>query len=344
MPTPTVSAGLPLGTLQAARAFGLDAEALMRAAGLREEDLQDVDGRVPTEAYLTLLDALEAQTEVPDFGLRWGERIRPEVLGAVGYAMSAAATLEDALRCILRFGRLLHEEAMPWLEVTELHLRVARPLRPRLARMVHPTGNAMLSILTLARSLTGVATLRPLRVQLQHPRPAHAAQYEAVFDCPVEFGAETTGITLPASAARLPLVKADPHLHAYLSRHAEGLLGRLPNGSTEALADHVRSLLTDTLRAGEPSQAEVARRLALGERTLQRRLKEERTTFAQLLEETRRELAGLYLEEQRLAVYEVALLLGYAEPSAFHRAFRRWTGQTPQEFRAARRASTGHAG
>jgi AraC-like DNA-binding protein len=333
----TVSAGLPLGTLQAARAFGLDADALMRAAGLRAEDLRDLDARVPEEAYLSLLEAVEAQQQVPDFGLRVGLTYAPQLLGAVGYTLTAAATLEEAFRSLLRFSRLVHEEAMPRLEVTDTHLRLARALQPRLARMLHPNVTALAGTLGIARSLTGVASIRPLRVQLQHPRPPDADRYDALFGVPVEFGAPETAISLPADVARLPLLRADPSLHGYLSRHAEALLARLPPGEEGALADQVRSLLTEMLRAGEPGQAEVARRLALGERTLQRRLKEEGTTFAHLLEGTRRELAQLYLGEERLAVYEVALLLGYSEPSAFFRAFRRWTGRTPQEYRASHR-------
>lgn len=88
------------------------------------------------------------------------------------------------------------------------------------------------------------------------------------------------------------------------------------------------------LRRGVPSQSEVARHFGMSERTLQRRLKEEGCVLQSLFEETRRQLAELYLGEPRLALYEVAMLLGYSEPSAFFRAFRRWTGRTPEQFRA----------
>lgn len=332
MSPPTVLAGLPLGVLQGARSLGLDADALLSGAGLRWEDLADPDARVLEDRFLAVLDALERQKQVADFGLQLSRMFRLEMLGAVGYAIGASADLEDALRTLIRFARLVHEQTMYRLELGPDGLWFGRALDPRYGRMLHSTSHSLGGILTLATTLTGRADVTPLRVQLQHPRPPNAEQYDAFFGLGVEFGSEVTAITLPRWSASLPVVRHDPSLFAYLSRHAEGLLARLPPQGAST-ATRVRALVTENLRSGNPNQDLVARRLGIGQRTLQRRLKDEGTTFADVVDDVRRELATLYLAEPRLAVYEVALLLGYSEPSAFFRAFRRWTGRTPHDYR-----------
>lgn len=332
MPASTVLAGLPLSVLHGARALGLDGDALLRIAGLRAEDLSDPDARVPEASFLTMLEAIERQEQVPDFGLQLGAAFRIDALGAVGYAISAADNLELALRTLVRFGRLVHEETLYRCELTAAGLYFGRALDPRYAKIRHSAVTSLAGSLVLARTLTGRADIAPARIQFQHARPIDAARYDAFFGIPVEFDAAETAILLPAWTAALPLARQDPSLFAYLSRHAESLLARLPPRD-ESLADRVRKLVTETLRSGTMTMETIARRLALSERTLQRRLHDEGTTFAELVDETRRALAERYLHERQLAVYEVALLLGYSEPSAFVRAFRRWTGTTPLEFR-----------
>src|SRR5262249_39669466 len=130
-----------------------------------------------------------------------------------------------------------------------------------------------------------------------------------------------------------PFAAPNPSTHAYLERHAARLLEAL---DPERWSDRVRRTLAENLRRGTVQQAQVARRLAVSERTLQRRLGEEGLSFAGILDAVRRDLCLGYIAEPSLAVYEIAFLLGYSEPSALHRAFRRWTGESPQAYRAKR--------
>ena len=128
-----------------------------------------------------------------------------------------------------------------------------------------------------------------------------------------------------------PLLAQNRDLFAYLDRHAQALQQKLDRAPS--LAFRVRELLVERLRDGEPDQPSIARALGLSERTLQRRLSEENASFASLVDEVRADLARLYLGDPKLAIFEIAFLLGYSEPSAFNRAFKRWTGQSPSEFR-----------
>ena len=125
---------------------------------------------------------------------------------------------------------------------------------------------------------------------------------------------------------------SDPALAACFDRHIQKLLGREP-AAPERVARRVRAFLLEEVQRGAPTLQTAAAHLRTSPRTLKRRLQEEGTTFQDLLDSVRCDLAKRYLEEPRLALGEVSFLLGFSEPSAFHRAFKRWTGKTPLAYR-----------
>jgi AraC-like DNA-binding protein len=147
----------------------------------------------------------------------------------------------------------------------------------------------------------------------------------------VRFGRPLTKLVFDASVLTLPLVGADPALGSLLERQAAELLADSPRRG--AFAGRVRSLIKEGLPGGEARMDSVCRRLGVSARTLQRKLREEGTSFQELLEETQRALAEFYLRKPGVAICEISYSLGFAQPSAFHRAFRRWTGLTPKAFR-----------
>jgi AraC-like DNA-binding protein len=183
------------------------------------------------------------------------------------------------------------------------------------------------------RALTGLGEDVPMAVEaaFQHPAPANAARYQQVLRCPVHFNQPEVRLVVRRELFDRPLRRPDPGLFQYLEQHAQTLDARL--AERRSLSDQVRERLLGGLREGEPQQVGVARLLGMSERTLQRRLRDEGTTFAALLDDVRAEAARMYLRDPRLAVFEVAFLLGFSEASAFNRAFRRWTGSSPSDFR-----------
>lgn len=190
----------------------------------------------------------------------------------------------------------------------------------------------------VAEIVTGIRLLSasevsPRVVRFSHPPPGDLGEHRALLRCPLEFGAEHTEIELDDATLDTPLPLASEAYCAVFERQVERALERLPCESGSP--DDVRAAARATLAGGECSLASTARALGTSARTLQRRLRERGTTFAELVDSVRREMALEYLRK-RVSVHEIAFLLGYAEPSAFHHAFKRWTGMTPEQ---ARRAS-----
>lgn len=331
----SVLAAMVMGNVEAARAYGLDAARLMADAGLEPSELADPDGRVALDKYLRFWEALSALPNAMDYALWLSAATRVELLGVVGYAMQHAADLRAAFACLERYGRLINDQLSPRIEEHGDQVSFRRVEPPRLARLLPLLVTAPDATLTLMRSLAGFPATMSLasEVALPHPRPAPAleARLRAVFDCPLVFHAPELRLTLPRALFDRPVVAPHPGLYAYLTRHASALQSRL--NESHGFATRVRDEVLARLREGEPEQPPIARRLGVSERTLQRRLKEEGKTFAAVVDELRRELALLYLTDPELPIFQIAFLLGYSEPSAFQRAFRRWTGKTPREHR-----------
>ncbi|MFH8989220.1 AraC family transcriptional regulator ligand-binding domain-containing protein [Streptomyces sp. NPDC017940] len=167
-----------------------------------------------------------------------------------------------------------------------------------------------------------------------HPPPPHQDEYELLFGCPVRFGAQRTGVGLDAHWLAAPLVRDEDALSAMLRRAPFDLLSRRDYGTT--VAEQVRRALAVALRTSPrlPSLGEIAARLAVSPATLRRRLAQESTSYQQLKDAVRRDAAIAGLAEGREPIARLAARLGFSEDTAFHRAFRRWTGTTPGAYRA----------
>lgn len=336
MPTSTpdprhasVSASITQAVLHAAGRLGVDRATLLADCGLVESQLADPDARIPFATQEGLWQRL-SQLPLSEPGLALGLNLAPGPLSVLGYLLQSSATLGDALAAGLRYQRLVGEggELHRHEQGDEVHL-LYRPLHPDLPA----TRTRVLALMTnWVQMVTPLLhDFRPLRAQFVHAQPADLAPYTEVFDCPLQFSAPEYGLVLPRALLTTPLIQANSPLQTLLRQHAEALLARLPS---EGLSARVVTLLGEQLAHGEPDRSELARALNLSERTLQRRLAEEGSSYQQLLNDTRRQLAEHQLSSGTLPAAEIALLLGYSEPSVFFRAFRQWTGLTPGEYRS----------
>ena len=326
----SVSASLTQAVLHAASRLGLDRQALLSVCILTDQQLADPDARIPFSVQQTLWHELDSRLQHPEPGLLLGRNLTPGPFSVLSYLLQSSATLGDALNAALRYQRLAGEGGELHIDTRDDSLLLLyRPLHPQ-----HPaTRIRVLAMMACWVQMTMplLDDFRLLGAQFRHAEPADLAPYQDVFACPLQFASDDYAIALPRTLGQAPLIQANPPLQQLLRQHAETLLARLPSASRSA---RVIGLLGEQLAHGEPDRAELARTLNLSERTLQRRLAEEGCSYQHLLADTRRQLAEQHLRDGRLPAAEIALLLGYSEPSVFFRAFRQWTGLTPGEYRA----------
>lgn len=176
----------------------------------------------------------------------------------------------------------------------------------------------------------------PVEICVPHERPSYADEYERIFAAPVRFGASYTGFVIRRTRLDVPMLGANPRVAAAFELHARQLLDRLRD--TEGITGRVRANVATQLGGGEVTMQSTARQLAMSVATLRRRLEEEGTTFSEILDEFRKKLAERYVRDRVPAISEIAFLLGFSNVTAFHRAFKRWTGVAPTEYRARARA------
>ena len=310
--------------------WGLSRAGLLRQARLDEAQLRDPDHRIPIDAVVRLWRAIAAGAADPAIGLRLGKDVRVRELGLVGYTMVSSRTLGAALGRLDRYDRIvsdtLHVELGAMPDATWVRLDVHTALRA-----LRPAADARLAtLLSVCRELI-VGSVNPLAVRLPYRKPEQVADYEEFFRAPVEFGALATALLVAEEHLQRPIAQCDDTLAGYLDRLAEQLL--VPRDGESSVRYQIRRVLWSDLPDGVPALETLARRLGMSGRTLQRRLRDEQTTFHDVLMEFRRDAAPALLRDGRLAVSEVAFLLGYEDPSSFQRAFRRAFGVSPRTFR-----------
>ncbi len=330
MTEPSALARVALVQLERTTRWGVDRADLLRAAKIDETQLRDPDARIPLHAIARLWQAAALRVPDPTFGLRLGADVRARELGLVGYTMAFSGTVGAALTRLSRYDSIVSESLVVHLDPGAEGTWVRIDVQPAL-QAFRPAADARLaSLLSVCREIAA-APITPLTVHLPYRRPADVKEYEKFFRAPLEFGALATALLLGKDDLARPVSSSDEVLTGYLDHLAQQLLTTL--GIEHTIRDRVRRLLWSSLSDGVPDLNDVARQLGMSARTLQRRLRDEGTTFAMVLTEFRQDMARPLLREGRLAVSEVAFLLGYEDPSSFQRAFRRWSGYSPRAFR-----------
>lgn len=326
----TVSIRTANALIDAATAEGAARDELLWAAALTDELLEDPDHRIAYKSFADLYRKAEALTGEA-FGIRAAQRTPDRAFGIVAYMAANSPDLGAAYHNIARYFRLL----VDGVEVRLIEAgKQARFLHRFPAAFTDPPRSqeyVLGAVIAYGRQWTRV-DFRPLAVRFPLEPPADYGPYEALFRCPVDFQAPCAEIVFERELLALPTVQSDPALLQILDRHGRDLLAQLPDEAS--YANRLRALLSQRLRGVAPTLERTAQELGISPRTLQRRLREEGTSHQYVLDEIRRELALRYLSEARMAISEVAFLLGFSEASAFHRAFRRWTGHTPADYRS----------
>ncbi len=330
MALPTVIASLPRAVLKYAAAVGFDADALRDEAGIDPEILGDPDGRVSLAAYAQLYARLNPEPRMRAALHVFAAMPDLSPLGVIGYVLASSPTIADAFRAYERHARVIGEAFDFEVEASASELAIRFLVPEAFRRLPLFTESTAVLNHAIVRILAG-APVPLASVEVASERDGCSQITESILGAPIQHGRPATVLRYAPEVAHLPVASSDPSLFVFVERHAEALRERL--GGAETWMVRVRRALLERLRGREPTLLEIARSLGVSERTLSRRLGEEGTSFAKLLDAARAELALRYVRDPALSIAEIAFLLGYSEVPPFHRAFRRWTGQTPAQHR-----------
>ncbi|MFR0688225.1 AraC family transcriptional regulator [Enterobacterales bacterium AE_CKDN230030158-1A_HGKHYDSX7] len=319
--------------LRHAESLGLDLDVALKAAGLERSQLADNSQRLPSEAHERLLQYLCANSDDPLFGLHSARFVQPGSWSVLGYITMNCANLGDAMGRIIPYEKLVGDMGVSRLEPGADHIKLIWNCRHETALIRrHMVENVLASWLLYARWIADTHG-SPQEVWFEHAQPegTDIAEYEQLFGCPVRFEQPCSALLVPLHLLAYPLRQADANLLRTLEEHALALMAELDDD--EPLPLRVKNALRLLLKDGLPRKERVAERFEMTVRTLQRHLQQAGTSYQQILDELRQELAEHYLVHSDLPIQDIAQYLGFTESRSFHRSFKGWTDQTPGEYR-----------
>lgn len=314
---------------------GIAPATLLGHAQLTPEVLAQRDQRIAASVYLSLLGEGVRLSGDDCLGLHLGEAVRPGYYGVLGYLVMSCATLADALHRQARYASLVGDLGLVGLDDEPprpgCEALVVHSWQPLLAQQQRQLSEETLAgWVSFGRWISGL-DIPPTEVRFQHPAPADTSEHARIFRCPVLFEQADNALVFPKRLLDAPLGQADAQVRLMFDAYAERLLGELRRG--QSVLDRARLELARQLPEQGPDLQAIASALALSPRTLQRRLREGGLSFSQLVDETRQQLALRYLRDPALELADIAFLVGFSESGSLARAFRRWTGGSPGEYR-----------
>jgi len=319
------------------RRAGHPLDGLLKEVGLVRSDLAHAEDRILYAAYVDLIERAATLLGDPEYGLKLGTSHGARDNGLVGFIALNSPTLGDALANIERYVGVTNEGIDAVFETGGQGATLRfRETDASLRGLRHNSERAVAQIVRAARELTR-RKASPLCVEFMHARPDAGIGYETILDCPVRFRAEWDGVVFPGETLRLPVIGADSKLLRVLEAACRKIVGPVPRQYD--VVRSVREHVVQRLAKGPVPLDDVARHLSMSGKTLERRLGDRGTSYRALVGSVRRDLAEHYLAYTDLRLQQIAYLLGYSEPAPLVRAFKRWTGSTPMQYRAGRHAA-----
>ena len=317
--------------LEACARLGIDTTQVLAGVAIDPAALEDPDTRIPVEQAEALWRRAYELSNDPNLALHAIEVLPFGRYRVIDFLAASAPTVGAALAKVSDYFPLINETVRLPYAVGEREVTFGLEAPGRLAAITRPYAEYTLAAVFLRTRIATSLSFPLVRVDFSHPRPPDIREHERIFACPVRFGAEACRLVIAREVWDTPRAGRDPTLFSILDTHARMLLDQRPAPSR--LVARVREAIQAELRGGHPQLETIARRLAMSPRTLQRRLREEGVLFNDVLDELRFSAAKAYLAQRDIAGAEVAYLLGFAEPSSFNHAFKRWAGLTPSEYR-----------
>ncbi len=341
----TVNAGGTRALMDFAVAKGASRKALAERSGIDPAELQDQDGRIPFAKYVALMRAGQELCQDPALALHYGEAVEMAEISIVGLLGGASESMADGFALLNRYARLMidvdtagsgdrfvleRRPAGPAIQVWMVDTRRNPNDFPEL------TESAFARMVCTSRRYLGHAQFASA-VHFTHRAPAYRAEYDRIFRVPVVFESDRNALVTDDAwmTRRTETTPGSRHVAGILGAHADELLERLDR--SKSTRGRVESLLISILPTGNANMLMIATSLGLSRKTLFRRLKIEGVTFEKVLDELRHTMAVHYLREKKISVNETAYLVGFSDPAAFSRAFKRWTGQSPRAIASKKR-------
>lgn len=328
---PEVSTTLVKSTLYYCTSIGLDADELLKQIEMKAESLADPDGRVLEPAYDLLLHRASEWSNDEFFGLHMGERLTLRQFGILGFLIMSAENIGEALKAYIRFQTTLGESLSLQMEEDETSSRLTMINHGGLLSGQHRVESLIAAVCTACFELSG-KKIKPLKLELNYPLQKNTSEYERVAGVEPIRGNQNV-IEIHKNDMQVRVLNATAQLRELLESKLRGHLESLKRQMT----GRVRTEISYMLSKKVPISIEnLAARLEISTRQLQIKLREEGSSFREIYENLQKQLAIEFLGAEH-SIAEISYALGFSEPSAFQRAFKKWTGQSPAFFRSVQK-------
>ncbi|MGA7077642.1 MAG: AraC family transcriptional regulator [Terriglobales bacterium] len=331
----TIGAGFARGLMELAVSKGASCALLAERSGIDPADLQNQDNRIRFANYIALMRAGKELCNDPALALHFGEAFDVAEMSIVGLLGGACHTMAEGIALMNRYAGLAIElDGAATTDRYQLKRSGGRvwmiDTRPNPNHFPEITESSFARMVCGARRYFRQSQFVKA-VHVTHPEPEYRAEYDRIFQVPVIFESNKNALLIDGAFLTYKMPPSSRYASGILSAHAEELLKSLD--SSKSIRGRVESLLIPVLHTGDGGIDMIARKLRLSRQTLFRRLKAEGVTFEKVLDELRHNMAVHYLSGKNASVNETAYLVGFSDPAAFSRAFKRWTGSSPRMMR-----------
>ena len=316
-------------TLKIIESYGIDPKPLLIKLDIDPDRILDANARFNYKKIDQLwFDAVTISGD-SSFGLRAAKFWHPSQMGALGYAWLASSSLHTALDRFARYMAILTEGAILSIDETETELSVHLQYKKISRQQPTRTDSFMAMLLAMCRANCG-EDFYPSSISLTHAEPADSSEFEALFACPIYFNSPENRFNLSKQQADKHLTSSSPRLAQLSDQLIIEALAKLDKNN---IIEQVKAEILHQLPSANVTDSSVAKAINMSQRSLQRKLQQQGSSFKYLLNDLRSELAQHYIQDSNLSLLDIAFMLGFSEYSSFSRAFKRWTGLSPSACR-----------
>lgn len=314
---------------------GFNVTEFLHKAGLNETALNEPNDRIPFDTFSELCEFTTSYFNEPNLGLKLGESIRPGHLGSHGFALMSCSTIDELIQQHTRYSALTIDAL--YIEIEKKDNEYIRYCKSNLPNQ-KPLGKLqeqlnMATTVTLSRWLLNRMDLNPKWMTFQHTQPENFDEYQKLFNCPISFSQPYTAMGINTELFNLTLPGANPQLKRIMDDLCTQLIKKLGNTLEPAWLAQARQAIIQSFQIGLPDIEMIAQHIHLSEEEFKHLLSERDMSFRGFVDELRQALALGYIRDPALNLVDISYLLGFSEQSAFQRAFKRWTGMTPGDYR-----------